>query len=69
MNPKLTPSQIVILRAAAQPEGRATIPTYKPTLKLLELGLITRKLPFQRWGNPTFIATEAGRVWLAENPS
>jgi hypothetical protein len=62
---KLTPSQWDILRECAKPGGRATIPTYPPTVRLLQLRLIERVATTRSWGNPTFTVTDTGKAVLA----
>lgn len=71
---KLTKAQAEFLRQCTKSGGRAALSTYKPAIRLSELGLIRRattsNLGWGRtWGNPTFVATEAGRQWLAEHAS
>jgi hypothetical protein len=62
---KLTPSQWDTLRECAKPGGRTTIPTYPPTIRLLQLRLIERVGSPARWGNPTFAVTDTGKAVLA----
>lgn len=61
---KLTKPQKELLRDICDYDVQLTINTYKPALKLVELGYATSEP--ERWGRIKLTATNAGRKALEE---